>query len=112
MPFLERRSPFSKLFERAEKACDEAHWSREKMHETADHGRALIVDIEERKKITGRQHVAARTPKSNVADEVVPSDAPTISASTRQRRQSRASRRRCPATSGPSARSTHDLGRF
>lgn len=56
MPFLERRSPFSKLFERAEKACDEARWSREKMQETADHGRVLIVSMEERKKSPGRQH--------------------------------------------------------
>ena len=50
MPFLELRSPSSKLFERAEKACDEARWSRKKMQETADHGRVLIVDIEERTK--------------------------------------------------------------
>jgi len=60
MPFLERRSPFSKLFERAEKACDEARWSRKKMQETADHGRVLIVDIDERKKNhSGRQHATA-----------------------------------------------------
>jgi len=50
MPFLEPRPPSSKLIERAEKACDEARWSRKKMQETADHGRVLIVDIEERKK--------------------------------------------------------------
>ena len=60
MPFLELRCPFPGLFERAEKACDEARWSREKMQKTADHGRVLIVDIEERKKIAANERIRLR----------------------------------------------------
>jgi len=50
MPIPEIAPPPSRLLARAEKACEAAYWLCERMRQTVDHGRTLVLEIEQRKK--------------------------------------------------------------